>query len=38
MRDKRSRLLRAEVPGHFTRVRVWTDHPTEPEHIVVVLG
>ena len=31
-------LFRADVPGHFTRVRIWTDHPTEPEHILVVLG
>jgi hypothetical protein len=31
-------LLHREVPSHFTRVRIWTDHPTEPEHILVVLG
>ncbi len=27
-----------DVRSHFTRVRAWTDHPTEPEHILVVLG
>ena len=31
-------LFRTELPGHFTRVRIWTDHPREPEHILVVLG
>ncbi len=31
-------LLRLPVPGHFTRVRVWTDHPKWPDHILVVLG
>ncbi|WP_458756643.1 hypothetical protein ACSVBT_12745 [Afipia sp. TerB] len=36
--SERETLLRRDVPGHFTRVRIWTDHPTEPEHILVVLG
>lgn len=31
-------LFRTDVPGHFTRVRIWTDHPREPEHILAVLG
>lgn len=31
-------LFRTDVPGHFTRVRIWTDDPREPEHILVVLG
>jgi hypothetical protein len=30
--------LRCKVPHHFSRVRIWTDHPSEPEHILVVLG
>ncbi|KIZ37218.1 MULTISPECIES: hypothetical protein [Rhodopseudomonas] len=36
--SEREVLLRCEVGTHFTRVRVWTDHPTEPEHIQVVFG
>ena len=36
--SEREILLHREVPSHFTRVRIWTDHPTEPEHILVVLG
>lgn len=31
-------LLRVPVRSHFTRVRVWTDHPREPQHILIVLG
>ena len=31
-------LTRHVVPTHLTRVRIWTDHPSEPEHILVVLG
>lgn len=31
-------LLRCGVKTHFTRVRVWTDHPVEPDHIKVVFG
>ena len=26
------------VPAGSTRVRVWTNHPSEPDHIIVVLG
>jgi hypothetical protein len=36
--SEREILLHRDVPSHFTRVRIWTDHPTEPEHILVVLG
>lgn len=36
--SEREVLLRCDVEGHFTRVRVWTDHPTEPDHILIVLG
>lgn len=36
--SEREILLYRKVPSHFTRVRIWTDHPTEPEHILVVLG
>jgi hypothetical protein len=31
-------LLRCDVPNTSTRVRVWGDHPSEPEHIFVALG
>ena len=31
-------LLRCDVAGNATRVRVWTDHPSEPENIFVALG
>lgn len=31
-------LLRCDVTEHFTRVRLWTDHPSEPEHILAILG
>ena len=31
-------LMLCEVMGHATRIRVWTDHPSEPEHIFVALG
>jgi hypothetical protein len=27
-------LLRCEVESHSTRVRIWTDHPSEPEKIL----
>jgi hypothetical protein len=30
-------LLRCGVASHSTRVRVWTDHPSEPEKIFVAL-
>lgn len=36
--SEREVLLRSVVPAHFTRVRIWTDDPSEPEHILVVLG
>jgi hypothetical protein len=31
-------LLRCSVAGDSTRVRVWGDHPSEPERIFVALG
>ncbi|MET0724516.1 MAG: hypothetical protein ABWY64_27315 [Tardiphaga sp.] len=31
-------LLRLTVPSVTTRVRVWTNHPTEPEKITVLAG
>ncbi|PWK63574.1 hypothetical protein [Aminobacter sp. AP02] len=27
-----------KVPGRQTRVRVWTNHPTEPDEIEIVVG
>ncbi|NVN87020.1 MAG: hypothetical protein HXX15_13145 [Rhodopseudomonas sp.] len=36
--SEREVLLRCDVGTHVTRVRVWTDHPTEPEHIHVSFG
>ena len=31
-------LMLCEVASSSTRIRVWTDHPSEPEHIFVALG
>jgi hypothetical protein len=31
-------LMRCNVAGNSTRVRVWSDHPSEPEHLFVALG
>jgi hypothetical protein len=31
-------LMLCEVASLSTRIRVWTDHPSEPEHIFVALG
>ncbi|MET0877722.1 MAG: hypothetical protein ABWY14_11330, partial [Tardiphaga sp.] len=31
-------VLRLTVPSVTTRVRVWTNHPTEPEKITVLAG
>jgi hypothetical protein len=36
--SERQILLRCEVASYLTRVRVWTDHPSEPEKIFVALG
>lgn len=36
--SERDILLKSNVSGNLTRVRIWTDHPSEPEPIVVVLG
>ncbi|MGE0500896.1 MAG: hypothetical protein AB7I79_04460 [Rhizobiaceae bacterium] len=31
-------IMRADVAGDETRVRIWTNHPTEPDDIVIALG
>lgn len=31
-------ILSMEVPGSRTRVRIWTNHPTEPDNVVIALG
>jgi hypothetical protein len=31
-------ILSMEVPGAQTRVRIWTNHPTEPDDVVIELG
>lgn len=31
-------ILSMEVPGSRTRVRIWTNHPTEPDDVVIALG
>lgn len=31
-------ILSMGVPGRETRVRVWTNHPTEPDEIEIVVG
>ena len=31
-------ILTMEVPGVRTRVRIWTNHPTEPDDVVIALG
>jgi hypothetical protein len=31
-------ILSMEVPGVRTRVRIWTNHPTEPDDVVIALG
>ena len=34
----RKPLLRVSVPGNQTRVRIWTNHPMEPDKVVVGVG
>jgi hypothetical protein len=36
--SEREVLLRCPVSTQLTRVRVWTDHPREPQHVCFVLG
>jgi hypothetical protein len=36
--SEKETLATFPVAGHFTRVRVWTNHPIVPDHILVVLG
>ena len=31
-------VLHAGVPGIRTRLRIWTNHPTEPDKVVIGLG
>lgn len=31
-------IMRADVPGMTTRVRIWTNHPTEPDRVRIGLG
>jgi hypothetical protein len=31
-------ILSMEVPGVRTQVRIWTNHPTEPDDVVIALG
>lgn len=31
-------ILSMEVPRVRTRVRIWTNHPTEPDDVVIALG
>jgi hypothetical protein len=32
------KVLDAGVPGKSTRVRIWTNHPTEPDRVIIGLG
>ncbi|MGP9811883.1 hypothetical protein ACTZWT_10265 [Rhodopseudomonas sp. NSM] len=36
--SEREILLRCPVETHFTHVRVWTNHLSEPDRVLVVLG
>lgn len=36
--SEREVLLRCPVQTHFTRVRVWTNHPSEPDKILALFG
>lgn len=31
-------ILSMEVPGKQTRVRIWTNHPDQPDEVVIALG
>ena len=31
-------VLRGEAPHGQTRVRIWSDHPLEPDHVIIGLG
>lgn len=31
-------ILHASVPGTRTRLRIWTNHPTEPDKVAIGLG
>ena len=35
---ERQALRRAQVPSREVRVRIWTNHPTEPNEVVIGLG
>jgi hypothetical protein len=30
-------ILSMQVPGLQTRVRIWTNHPTEPDNVIIAL-
>lgn len=34
----RIKVLQQMVPGADTRVRIWVNHPTEPDDVTIVLG
>lgn len=31
-------IMKMEVPGKETRIRIWTNHPTEPDNVIIGLG
>lgn len=31
-------VLEESVPGAHTRLRIWTNHPTEPDKVIIALG
>lgn len=35
---ERQKVLESAVPSARTRVRIWTNHPTEPDKVIVGLG
>jgi hypothetical protein len=35
---ERVTLIQALVPTARTRVRIWTNHPTEPDEVIIGLG
>jgi hypothetical protein len=36
--SERKTLLDSSVPGMGTRVRIWVNHPNEPDKVIVGLG
>lgn len=35
---EREVVLKTAVPGSKTRVRIWVNHPTEPDRVIIGLG